>query len=235
MQDNAPGFLGSFELGPNDTEEAGIYVGDAYELGQEVPRESVDLIFCDPVWDNLWQYAWLSSFAGRVLRPGKSVLAQVGNLFRPRVEKVIAASIAEGTDLALRMLLYERLTGGHSLLRGPRAIAFLKPYLWYAKSGPRQDGWIPQLVTGGGRRKGTHVWGDSTQAAETWISRFTDPNDIVVDPFSGSGMVPIACIRTGRRYVAFEIDPEHVEHARTACGFAQHCMIPSGRQLEIAL
>lgn len=222
--------LGKYELGPNESAEQGIYMGNAYHLCDGIPDDSVDLIFCDPVYTDYHQYLWLYAFASRVLKPGKSVLAQVGSLHRRRAENQMM-----GPRLEPRILLFERLMGGHTQVWKPRALACLKTYLWFAKPGPKQKGWIPELVTGGGRRKKGHKWGDSTQAAETWISRFTDPGDIVVDPFSGSGMVPIACIRTGRRYVAFEINPEHVEHARIACGFAQHCLIPSGRQLEIPM
>lgn len=229
-------FLGPYEVGPNETEENGIYVGDAEKLGQEIPNDSVDFIMCDPVYTNYGQYYWLSHFAERVLKPGKSVLAQVGSLHRHRAEEVFYWWPPCGKmKLEPRILLFERLTGGHTQVWKPRALAYLKTYLWFAKPGPKQKGWIPELVTGGGRRKRRHVWGDSTQAAETWISRFTEPGEVVVDPFCGSGMVQIACIRTGRRYLGFEINPERVKNARVDCTRAQPSMIHSGHQLEIPM
>ena len=227
--------LGPFILGPNSLPVNGIYVGDAEKLGQEIPNDSVDFIMCDPVYTNYHQYWWLAMFASRVLRPGKSVLAQVGSLHRWEAEAQFVSYIQNGGFLEPRILLFERLTGGHTQVWKPRALACLKTYLWFAKPGPKQKGWIPELVTGGGRRKRTHVWGDSTQAAETWISRFTEPGEVVVDPFCGSGMVQIACIRTGRRYLGFEIEPERVESARIDCARAQAPLIPAGRQLQIAM
>jgi len=229
-------FLGPYRVGPNDTEENGIYVGDAKALGVDVPSESVDLIFCDPVYDKYEHYRWLACFAERVLHPGKSVLAQVGSLHRRMAENQFFEVIDYGANLEPRILLFERLTGGHTMVWKPRALACLKTYLWFAKpGGPRRKSWIPELVTGGGRRKKTHVWGDSAQAAETWISRLTEPGEIVVDPFCGSGMVPIACIRTGRRYVGFEIDPGRAADARIDCARAQAPLIPAGHQLEIEM
>ena len=35
----------------------------------------------------------------------------------------------------------------------------------------------------------------------------SDPDEIVMDPFAGSGTTGVACIRTGRRFVGIEIDP----------------------------
>lgn len=227
--------LGPYELGPNETEENGIYVGNAYSLGINVPNNSVDMIFCDPVYTEYEQYWWLANFASRVLKPGKSVLAQVGSLHRWAAEDQFVSYIQNGGLLEPRILLFERLTGGRTFVWKPRALACLKTYLWFAKPGPKRKSWIPELVTGGGSRKRTHMWGDSTQAAETWISRFTEPGEVVVDPFTGSGMVPIACIRDGRRYLGFEIDPDRVTDARADCARAQAPMMPAGQQLAMAI
>ena len=37
---------------------------------------------------------------------------------------------------------------------------------------------------------------------------FTNPGDIVVDPFGGGGSTPIACKQLGRKYVAYELNAE---------------------------
>ena len=37
-------------------------------------------------------------------------------------------------------------------------------------------------------------------------SRLTEPGELVVDPFCGGGTVPVACVATGRRYIATEED-----------------------------
>lgn len=40
------------------------------------------------------------------------------------------------------------------------------------------------------------------------IENSTDPGDLVIDPFMGSGSTGIAAIQTGRKFIGIEIDPD---------------------------
>lgn len=77
--------LGSYLVGPNDTEENGIYCGDARELAKAIPNESVDLVLTDPPFgigfkyengykDDPEQYPelvrWIVAESTRVIKPG---------------------------------------------------------------------------------------------------------------------------------------------------------------------
>lgn len=44
---------------------------------------------------------------------------------------------------------------------------------------------------------------------ETLIRDFTDPGDIVCDPFAGSCTTGVACIRLGRRFIGWELDSRY--------------------------
>ena len=46
------------------------------------------------------------------------------------------------------------------------------------------------------------------------IAATTDPGDLVLDPFMGSGTSGVAAVRAGRRFVGAEMDPTHFD---TAC------------------
>jgi site-specific DNA-methyltransferase (adenine-specific) len=46
------------------------------------------------------------------------------------------------------------------------------------------------------------------------LGMFTKENDIVLDPFVGSGSTAMACKQTNRRFIGFEINPDYVEIAR---------------------
>jgi DNA modification methylase len=38
---------------------------------------------------------------------------------------------------------------------------------------------------------------------------FTQPGDVVLDPFMGSGSLGVACLETGRRFVGIELNPDY--------------------------
>ena len=42
----------------------------------------------------------------------------------------------------------------------------------------------------------------------------SQPGDLVLDPFMGSGTTAVACVQTGRRFVGFEKEPEYVRMAK---------------------
>ena len=48
---------------------------------------------------------------------------------------------------------------------------------------------------------------------ELLIAQSTDPGDLVVDPFSGSGATIVAAQRLGRRALGIELDPQHYERS----------------------
>jgi len=52
-----------------------------------------------------------------------------------------------------------------------------------------------------------------------WLVRLVcPPGGLVLDPFAGSASVGIACLRSGRRYLGIEKQPEYVEIARRRLG-----------------
>jgi site-specific DNA-methyltransferase (adenine-specific) len=45
------------------------------------------------------------------------------------------------------------------------------------------------------------------------VTDFTDPGDLICDPFAGSGTTGVACLRLGRRFIGWEKDPAYFEIA----------------------
>lgn len=46
------------------------------------------------------------------------------------------------------------------------------------------------------------------------VELFTDPDDVVLDPFAGSGTTGVACLRLGRRFIGVERDAKYAAVAR---------------------
>lgn len=55
---------------------------------------------------------------------------------------------------------------------------------------------------------------------ERLILACTEPGDLVVDPFTGSGTTGVAAIKNGRNFLGFEIEKEFVDIARKRIGFS---------------
>jgi site-specific DNA-methyltransferase (adenine-specific) len=49
---------------------------------------------------------------------------------------------------------------------------------------------------------------------EILVRLFSDPGELILDPFAGSGTTGVAAIRLGRRFLGWEMNPEYVEVAR---------------------
>jgi site-specific DNA-methyltransferase (adenine-specific) len=47
------------------------------------------------------------------------------------------------------------------------------------------------------------------------IISWSNENDVVLDPFLGSGTTAIACVKTNRRYIGFELSEKYFEIAKT--------------------
>jgi len=46
------------------------------------------------------------------------------------------------------------------------------------------------------------------------IEPVTNPGDLILDPFMGSGTTGVACAQLGRKFIGIEIDPDYFEIAR---------------------
>lgn len=47
-----------------------------------------------------------------------------------------------------------------------------------------------------------------------WVESFSDPDEVILDPFMGSGTTGVACVKLGRKFIGIEKDPAHFQ---TAC------------------
>lgn len=192
------------------TVEQKIITGDARDLIKTVERESVDLILTDPVYDDISAYAWLSEVAARALKPDCACLVYVpiGNI--PAIHRVLENWLRYRWHLVIRPVNSKEFHG--------RLCVCSQHILWYEKGKSKlyQSLFDVQLST----RKGSYRvngsnWGKGTDAIAHIIAALTKPGDLVLDPFTGSGTIPVVCKRLERSCIGFEIDPKTADEART--------------------
>jgi ParB family chromosome partitioning protein len=68
--------------------------------------------------------------------------------------------------------------------------------------------------TADGVQKELHHWQQSLDGFIQIVERFTEPGELVVDPFLGSGTTAVACLRLGRQFVGCDTDAGAVAIAR---------------------
>lgn len=68
---------------------------------------------------------------------------------------------------------------------------------------------VPNKKTKGADGKNLHDTEKPVELMKILIENSSQPNQIVLDPFAGIGGVPRACIQSGRKCVACEIDPTY--------------------------
>lgn len=188
---------------------AEVKIGDCRDLIQAIPDASIDLILCDPVYQDIWQYKWVAEQAARVLKPDRSVVCQAGHIHRFEAECAMTAP-----GLIRRPLLTEVFTGGFGRIWMHKALRGSQLYLWSTKEGgnpynwkEQYHGWVKTSFWGS-KDKGRFSWGDGERAFYYMVETFTRPGDTVLDPFAGTCPIGAVCIALGRDYIGFEIDEE---------------------------
>jgi adenine-specific DNA-methyltransferase len=96
------------------------------------------------------------------------------------------------------------------LVYGPSGIPRVKKYIHELKGVPIKDLWtdIPQIQ---GNEKLNYATQKPVKLLERIITLFSNPNDLVVDPFAGSGVTGRACKNLQRNFMLFDINPKAKE------------------------
>ena len=188
-----------------------IVTGDARVLSRAIPDESVDLIFTDPVYQNVDDYQWLAETAARVLKPERCLVAFAYTAYLPKVME------AMGDFLHYVWLIIWYRTNEIAYRYAPIGKSVFTPALVYSKGTPDVPGFAFDLrgyATWTKRGMSNHPWSKPVEWVSYYIGALSECGDTVADFFSGGGVVPASCKILERNFVAFEIDPATTELAR---------------------
>jgi DNA methylase len=165
----------------------------------------------------LEQLEELASLAQRILVEGGLFVTYTGKFYLP---KVFAAF---GKHLTYRWVAASIWDGDANLIHPLDLTSQWKPILIYSKGGWVKRGRWPDVLRENSKEKAWHPWQQPLAEAETLLSYFSRPGDLVVDPCGGGFTTAEACLRLGRRCVSCDVDAacvskglERLERARNS-------------------
>jgi DNA methylase len=193
-----------------------IHTGDLSLLEHLVADSSADLFLTDPPYEKsaMPLYGRLAELAQRKLKRGGLCAVMCGQLFFDRIFQEMGkhldyywlCGIAGNSGARSSRILNRRMLNVLRLV----VIFSNRPLKQMAMSSlPIMLDLIP-----GERDKLHHSWGQGLKQLQYLVEHLSEPGQLVVDPFVGGGTVPVACVSTGRRYIATEIDPGVAAAAR---------------------
>ncbi len=203
-----------------------IVTGDARELAPSIADGSVNLVFTDPVYQNIDDYAWLGTTALRAMRPRGVCLAWASVPKAGRAQQAM-----EDAGLEYVYTLFYTVVAKTYRMRWYNLFCWTTPCLWFQRPGEatKPNKWMPDTyqetvvlppecldntVVSSAGADSPFEWIKNSGVLVKWLTRFSKPGELVYDPFTGTGSVPLACLRTGRNFYASEILPERAAEAR---------------------
>lgn len=201
----APVWLGTFETNC-------IYQADVtkVEFIHGLPEDVVDLIVTDPPWDehSLKTYDAAARIAFRTLKPGHFMAIYSGKMFLPQILEIARMA---GMEYVWTFGVFQ--PDSNDKIQKYHLYSSWRPVFLLAKPGPRPEMvWMPDSIKST-RDKRYHEWGQGTELVEKLVQGYSQPGEIVLDPFIGGGSVPFVAKEQKRRYIGFDVNEETVRLA----------------------
>lgn len=227
-----------FSTGAGGPQAWSLSEGDCLAGLSSVPDGSADVVITDP------SYEAEAHTSQRLVARAGGKLAVEPLTFPPITEELRAESARQMARLARRWILVfcqvEAAMKWRAALESGGA-AYKRTCLWVKPDGkPQYFGDRPGIGyesivachapgrstwNGGGshgvfivNKDGDVRTGHQTQKPlalmEILVRLFSDPGELILDPFAGSGTTGVAAIRLGRRFLGWEMNPAYCEVAR---------------------
>jgi site-specific DNA-methyltransferase (adenine-specific) len=177
----------------------------------DIASESVDCIITDPPYPKgyIELFDDLGALAARVLKPGGSLVVMTGQLYLPSYIELLSK------HLTYHWLLAYTTPGGQAVQVWNQEVnTFWKPLLWFVKD-QRDARWVSDVINTpvNANDKQHHHWGQSEFGMSAIVDKFTNPGDVVLDPFLGGGTTGLVCKESGRKFIGVEIDENEAKKA----------------------
>ena len=186
-----------------------VYEGDITQLSNLRSTVPPAAIITDPPYEGIGLPLWgeLGRFAKDILPPGGWLVAMSGQRYLPAVIEHLNKHL----HYCWTMGVYLPGNNGQGWIgRANPLNTFWKPILIYSKDEPLQWPAIGDYIVSPGPGGEFHKWGQNVENFQKLLAAFSQPGELVVDPFLGGGTTAIAAIRTGRSFEGFDVDPGYV-------------------------
>jgi len=186
-----------------------IYCGDCLKLMREMPDKSVDLVLTDPPYGLGRKLhdggTWSTNpiYDAMLIWDDKPVSQEyIKEIFRVSKDQIIWGGHLYSLPISRCWLSWRKNDNMPTL--GDFELA------WTSFDKVSKE-WTERRNPDGKRVHPTQ----KPLSLFNWVLRnYSKENDLILDPFLGSGTTAVAAIRTGRRYIGMEIDPTYFEIAR---------------------
>jgi len=185
-----------------------IWKGKFQTQSKKILPGSIDAIITDPPYSKEYLKDWkdLSLIAKKVLKPSGFLITYSGILNLNEVLKIFDKNLIYYWQF---IILH---TGVKQLINPRNIFCSYKPILIYQKEPfKRINNQIEDVIEGTGREKEGHPWQQAEDEIKVLIKNFTKPNDLILDPFAGSGTLPVACHKLKRRVLAIDDREENIK------------------------
>jgi hypothetical protein len=169
--------------------------------------ESVDCIITDPPYVKEWlgNFEAFAAAAEHVLKPGGFLITYLGHI---HLDQIMAQMTPYLDYYWLAVLKHAGTTAAvhsRSVTCGYKPILILQKA---PKTKPKR--YFCDVILGTGREKDAHEWQQGEEELRQLFEPFTDPGDVVLDPFMGSGTTIAMAKKLNRRAIGFDIDGDNV-------------------------
>jgi len=146
-----------------------------------------------PLWSVLAEKAEI------LLKPGGFLVTYAPQFHLPKIYNMLE----EHLSYVWTFCLYQ--PGPHASVMQRNIWTNWKPILVFAKE-PYNMMWQTDVITSPARVKTKHEWQQNIEPIKTLIKNFTVENELVVDPFLGSGTTMKACEELNRVFFGMDTD-----------------------------
>ncbi len=184
-----------------------IYNKDFRKL--KIEDSSIDLILTDPPYPSEFLHLWKDLFvqAKKILKPNKFLIAYSGQMY---LDKIFNYAYEVGLDYywTLNIEFTKK-----PLVHGRKVLNEWKPILVFQNGLKQHDRVFSDKINMNYTEREMHDlnWGQTVEPFEFLLDRFSNTQDLIYEPFAGTGTTLLACKNTNRKCIATEIKTDYID------------------------